>query len=65
MTATTITWKSVARIRVKPGRSPRSAYMLERANSSIVTRNAKATIVRVWWKACEARPLSPLTTSLR
>ncbi len=38
ISATTVTWNSVARIRVKPGRSPRSAYMSERANSSVVTR---------------------------
>ena len=48
-------------MRANPGRSPRSEYMFERANSSTVTRQAKATMSRVCWNAIARRAAWPWT----
>ena len=43
--ATTVVWKSDATIVASPGRSARSAYRPERANSSDATRNANGHVL--------------------
>ena len=56
ISATSVTWNRLETIRGRPGRSARSAYMLERANSSTVISDAKASVSRVSTEeACQAQ----------